>query len=253
MTQQGWIKLHRSVLDHDLWLCEKFTKGQAWIDLILGANHKDGFFYVRGNKVELKRGQNGRSELTLAKRWRWSRGKVRRFLNELKMVHMVELKRDTKTTITTICNYDKYQQICTTDSTTDGQQTVQQTDNRRYTNKNVENEKNVKNLCQETTQTVKEIINYLNLKTGKNYKHTTVPSITSIKARLNEGFQLKDFKTVIDNKTSAWRNDTEMVKYLRPQTLFGGKFEAYLNERISITKKYEDNGKSDYERLMEKI
>ena len=73
------------------------------------------------------------------------------------------------------------------------------------------------------------IINYLNEKTGKHYKHTTNKTQTVIKARWNEGFTEDDFKKVIDNKVAEWKG-TDMEKFLRPETLFGTKFEGYLNQ-----------------------
>lgn len=73
----------------------------------------------------------------------------------------------------------------------------------------------------------KEVINYLNLKIQSDYKHTTKSTQRKIQARLNEGFTLDDFKTVIDNKCVDWLN-TDMEMYLRPSTLFGTKFESYL-------------------------
>lgn len=75
-----------------------------------------------------------------------------------------------------------------------------------------------------------EIVNYLNDVAGKNFKHTTRKTQTLIKARLREGFTVDDFKRVIDNKTKEWKHDPKMNKYLRPETLFGTKFESYLNE-----------------------
>lgn len=75
----------------------------------------------------------------------------------------------------------------------------------------------------------KEIVNYLNEKVGSNYKFTTKKTKTLIKARMNEGFKLEDFKKVIDIKTDEWLK-TDMQKYLRPETLFGTKFEGYLNQ-----------------------
>ena len=78
----------------------------------------------------------------------------------------------------------------------------------------------------------KEIIDYLNLKTNSNYKHSTNKTKDLIKARINEGFTLDDFKKVIDIKTSEWINDNKMNIYLRPSTLFGTNFESYLNQPI---------------------
>lgn len=75
----------------------------------------------------------------------------------------------------------------------------------------------------------KEIIDYLNLRTGKNYRATIQKNKALIKARWSEGYQLDDFKQVIDNMVKNWHG-TEYVKYLRPETLFGTKFDGYLNQ-----------------------
>lgn len=76
----------------------------------------------------------------------------------------------------------------------------------------------------------KEIIDYLNNKTNSNYKHTSKKTQDLIKARINEGFTIDDFKKVIDKKTMEWLRDGKMNVYLRPETLFGTKFEGYLNQ-----------------------
>lgn len=81
----------------------------------------------------------------------------------------------------------------------------------------------------------KEIIEYLNNRVGTNYKHTTNKTRDLIKARFNEGFTLEDFKEVIDKKSMEWIN-TDMQKYLRPETLFGTKFESYLNQDVKERK-----------------
>ena len=75
-----------------------------------------------------------------------------------------------------------------------------------------------------------EIADYLNEKIGARYSAKSSKTQTLINARMNEGFTLEDFKTVIDKKCNDWLKDTKMSKYLRPETLFGTKFEGYLNE-----------------------
>ena len=75
-----------------------------------------------------------------------------------------------------------------------------------------------------------EIINYLNQKTGKNFRTGTPKTKRLIDNRTNEGFTTDDFKQVIDNKSREWIHDAKMKTYLRPETLFGTKFEGYLNE-----------------------
>lgn len=84
----------------------------------------------------------------------------------------------------------------------------------------------------------KNIVDYLNLKTNKNYRYTTKKTQDLIKARLNEGFTLEDFKTVIDKKIQ----DEYFIEndYLRPETLFSNKFESYLNQNVKKVKTAED-------------
>ena len=76
-----------------------------------------------------------------------------------------------------------------------------------------------------------EIIAYLNEKLGTKFKASADKTKRCIHARLEEGFTIDDFKTVIDKKCDEWLG-TEMQQYLRPETLFGTKFEGYLNARI---------------------
>ena len=77
----------------------------------------------------------------------------------------------------------------------------------------------------------KSIVEYLNQKAGTHYKPSSKATQTKIHARLKEGFTLDNFKTVIDKKVAEWKG-TEMEQYLRPETLFGTKFEGYLNANI---------------------
>ena len=76
----------------------------------------------------------------------------------------------------------------------------------------------------------KNIINYLNSKSNSNYKYTTKKNQTLIHARCEEGYNIDDFKKVIDKKCAEWIG-TDMEKYLRPSTLFGNHFEEYLNQK----------------------
>lgn len=77
-----------------------------------------------------------------------------------------------------------------------------------------------------------EIISYLNQKLGTKYSHTSRDTKKHIQARFRDGYTLDDFKYVIDVKTAEWGNDTKMSSYLRPKTLFGTKFESYLNQKL---------------------
>lgn len=75
------------------------------------------------------------------------------------------------------------------------------------------------------------IVEYLNKKANTNYKSSTKKTRDLINARTNEGFEEKDFYTVIDKKVAEWLG-TDMEKYIRPETLFGNKFEGYLNQKV---------------------
>lgn len=86
-----------------------------------------------------------------------------------------------------------------------------------------------------------QVVEYLNQKTSKNFKSTSQKTKKLIQARLNDNFIIEDFYKVIDTKTNEWKNDKTMCKYLRPETLFGTKFESYLNEVVE----YKDNNQED--------
>ena len=81
------------------------------------------------------------------------------------------------------------------------------------------------------TPPYQEIIEYLNEKTGKAFKPQAKETQRHIKARWNAGFGVDAFRQVIDNKVAKWATDPKMADYLRPETLFGTKFESYLNEQ----------------------
>lgn len=92
-------------------------------------------------------------------------------------------------------------------------------------NKNNNNKENIKR----NREMIETTINYLNKMTGKNYKPTTPNTVKHLTARINEGYNDWDFMDVIDTKCKEWLG-TDMEKYLRPDTLFGSKFENYLNQ-----------------------
>ena len=81
-----------------------------------------------------------------------------------------------------------------------------------------------------STDDIKDIVEYLNNKIGAHYKPNGKKMKELIKARTNEGYTVKDFKTVIDKKFKSWGNDPKMSLYLRLSTLFGTRFGEYLNE-----------------------
>ena len=89
-----------------------------------------------------------------------------------------------------------------------------------------------------------QVINYLNEKANSKFKTTSKDNQKHIKARINEGYSFDDFKKVVDNMCSAWKN-TEFENYLRPSTLFGVKFENYLNWKKTGGNNNASNSRND--------
>lgn len=127
----GWIKIHRNITENPMYFSEPFTRMQAWIDLLLVTNYRDSVIYVRGNKVIVKRGQIAKSQDFFATRWKWSRGKVIRFLDELQKCGQIVQQKSNIITLISVVNYENYQQ----DSTTDEPQIVQPNERRIKKNK----------------------------------------------------------------------------------------------------------------------
>ncbi|MDU7069353.1 MAG: conserved phage C-terminal domain-containing protein [Clostridium perfringens] len=99
------------------------------------------------------------------------------------------------------------------------------------------------------TNIYSQVIDYLNSKAGKSFKYTTKKTQDLIKARLADGFKKEEFFRVIDNKVKEWKG-TEYEKYLRPETLFGNKFEGYLNQGVnkkSYEERKENNSKDSFD------
>lgn len=153
MNKTNFFTVNRGLLNSDRWLGEPFTRGQAWIDLFGLAQYAKGFFRIRGIRVEVERGQLAYSQLTLAKRWHWSRNKVRRYLIELEKDGDIEQQNNEVTTLITIVNYDEWQLNDTTNDTTERQQK----DNRRTTEGTHNNKINNINKINNVLSSIEEI------------------------------------------------------------------------------------------------
>jgi hypothetical protein len=105
----GWIRLHRKITENPLYFSEPFNRSMAWIDLLLLANHSENYFFKRGIRVDVKVGQIGYDLDSLAKRWKWSRGKVERFILMLENDNQVVRQKTNVTTLISIVNYKEYQ------------------------------------------------------------------------------------------------------------------------------------------------
>lgn len=131
---------------------------------------------------------------------------------------------------TEVCNLNdsttniETREVCSSNKT--GMKFQQQTYTENTTEITTESKKNI------YSSTLEKIIDFLNEKADTSYKASTRATKKVIEARLNEGFNLDDFFKVINIKASEWMG-TDYEKYLRPQTLFGTKFEGYLNQKPS--------------------
>lgn len=159
---EGWIKAHRSMIDHWLWKEKPFSKGQAWVDILLLANHKEKEILL-GNQVEkIKVGSFATSELHLMERWGWSKNKVRAFLNVLQSESMIVKDSNRKRTAINVVNYGKYQVLETTkepqknhEGTTKGLQKVHNQERKNEKNEKKEI-KNIGRFSPPDSDTVRE-------------------------------------------------------------------------------------------------
>lgn len=145
MADKGWIALHRSVRDH--WLYQEkrvFSKYEAWLDILMDANHQDKKILFDGSLIEISRGQKITSIRQLCERWSWSNSKVNRFLKMLEDDGMIIKKSDTKKTVITIANYDVYQSPENEKATAKRQQDDTEA-TQKHTNNNVNNDKQLNN------------------------------------------------------------------------------------------------------------
>lgn len=138
----GWVRIDRQIQEHWLWEEKPFSKGQAWIDLILLANHEANKLAYKGGIINTRRGTVYRSISWLAKRWGWSRDKARNFLVTLEADGMATIKATTNQTTITLANYGKYQDLPTTYKTSSQTANRQRTSQRADTYNNVNNDNN---------------------------------------------------------------------------------------------------------------
>ena len=118
-NRTGWVRLDRAVMQDPRWLAEPFTWGQAVMDLAGLARFTDGHTYVRGNRVDVLRGQVAISREELAKRWMWSKAKVNRFLNRLESETLIDQQKSKLITIISVRYASPQASMRNTDDTTE--------------------------------------------------------------------------------------------------------------------------------------
>lgn len=249
----NFIKIDRKMLKWE-WYKNEHTKN-VFLHCLLKAYWKD-------TKIEGKtipRGSFVSSIGNIAEELALTPMEVRTALKHLKLTNELTSKGTNRNTVFTVTNYDLYQSKEQAEQQTDNKQipNEQQTDNEQITrkeqtinkplttneeykeDKNIKNEEEREESKNEKKDTHlserKQIIEYLNQKLGTRYRHGSDINKKYINARLNEGYTVDDFYVVIDKKCGEWQG-TERERYLRPETLFGNKFESYLNQNIVKSK-----------------
>lgn len=214
----GYIKLHRKMMGWE-WYKNSNTKS-LFLHILLTATHKP----VKYGDIDLQPGQLVTSIRQLAADTGLSVQNVRTALKNLQLTHEVTQQvthsLTQQQTLITVENWRFYQcefSKLTQELTHEVTQEVTHPKNKKKENNNNNN-------------IYIAVIDHLNKATGQNYRSTTKATRQKIDARLNECYKLDDFIAVIDKKTAQWKDDPVMSKYLRPETLFGSKFEGYLNE-----------------------
>lgn len=227
-----YIKMFRKLVNWE-WYTDINTK-VLFIHCLLRANWKPGEW----KGIHYERGQFITSIHHLAIESGLSDRNVRTALEHListgELTSEVQAKGRAQSRIITVVNYDCYQQSDKQDAeevTADRQATDKRATSERQQYKNIKNIKEIKEGKKDIyTSSIDDILSYLNERTGKHFTGRSAAHKKHIIARLKEGYTVEEFKQVIDNKVAAWGHVEKMAVYLRPETLFGTKFEAYLND-----------------------
>ena len=153
---KGYVKIHRELMDDPVWTSEKFTRGQAWLHLIMLANSNPGYVRKRGTRINLSRGSVGYSIKELSRIFNWSESKTRRFRDELESDGKITFDKTNVSCTITLMNYDFWQgndwQTRRINERTNGAQMNAQTTRKWYPNnkekkKNRKKENNTKLYC----------------------------------------------------------------------------------------------------------
>lgn len=246
MSGTGWVKLHRELMEKAIWRQSTSDQKAILITILMMANHEERQWIWKGERYVCQPGQFVTSLPALAE----AAGKdisiqnVRTAINKFKKYEFLTDESTGSGRLITVVNWAKYQSE--TDEVTDELTDDQQTANRPLTaNKNIRTKESLKEkgILTDTQKekaaktellmpAVREIVGYLNEKTGKNYSASSKNTVKLIKSLMKEGHTVDDFKIVIDNKVTEWSGIPKMEDYLRPNTLFASThFEDYLNQK----------------------
>lgn len=261
----GYIIIARQIVESEIW-SKPPLYAKVWLWLLMQAQHTDyrklkrGQLFTRINDI--------RDGVAWKVGWRTEKPSKDQIFNILNWLRkddeegnesntsptMITTTRATQGMLITIDNYSVYQDPKNYEyNTDDNNEKVAKTTRVQRSPDNIN--KNVKNVKKDNSASpaekdpipYSEIISYLNEKTGKSFKNAAGHQ-KYIRARWNEGQRLDDFKRVIDLKSADWLHDDKMAKYLQPSTLFGTKFDSYLNSQPTQKPKQKQPEISEYEK-----
>lgn len=167
---KGWISLSRKIQDCFIWEDKPFAKGQAWIDMLLLANHSEKKVLSKNEVVLVEKGSFLTSDLKLSERWGWGRKKTRLFLELLEDEQMIVTKRNSKGTIINIVNYSVYQTFDVCEGTSkEHQKNIEGTTENSHIVSKAENEEHPRN-SKGTSENAVNTGDYNNFKTNEEHK-----------------------------------------------------------------------------------
>ncbi|OLP66044.1 hypothetical protein BACPU_11310 [Bacillus pumilus] len=270
MGEVKWVKLSTQMFDDEkIKLIEQMPESDTlliiWVKLLAqaGKTNASGFIYLSENVPY--------TEEMLAHIFGRPLGIVRMALDTFRKFGMIEINDQN---YISICNWEKHQNLDALEKIREQNRLRKQKQRKKLSlaepnnsmsrdvtikvtashatdiDKELDKDKELKDILSGNptadnpkTQTsdipFKLIVDLLNQMSGKKFRATTPKTQKDIKARWNEGFRFDDFKKVILSKCYEWRNNPDMSRYLRPETLFGTKFEGYLNHSDEVIKRAE--------------
>ncbi|WP_144459384.1 phage replisome organizer N-terminal domain-containing protein [Bacillus pumilus] len=269
MGEVKWVKLSTQMFDDEkIKLIEQMPESDTlliiWVKLLAqaGKTNASGFIYLSENVPY--------TDEMLAHIFGRPLGIVRMALDTFRKFGMIEINEQN---YISICNWEKHQNLDALEKIREQNRLRKQKQRKKLSlpqpekdtsrdvtinvtpshatdiDKELDKDKELKDILsgnptvdlktQESEIPFKLIVDLLNKVTGKSFRHSSAATQRLIKARWNDGFRFEDFKTVILTKTNQWLKDDKMNKYLQPTTLFGTKFEGYLNEGAGVIKRAE--------------
>ncbi len=221
---RGYIKYFRKWTDEPWW--QNLKLSHFFTYCLTKASHKSRDTIVGYKNVSLRPGQFIFGRKIAAQETGLSEQEIRTCIKYLTENGKINCEPTSKFSIITVLDWSTYQDW-------DGSSNQQVTSTQPANNHRQECKEFKESKENNDIELYEEIISYLNQEAHTDFKPSNEKTQQHIDDRLKEGFTIEDFKRVISIKSREW-SGTEFKKYLRPETLFGDKFESYLNQPDEI-------------------